>query len=158
YPVEGQCRRLTSLPVITERSLRRIMRKRAQVRIGFLHIHALKSTPFSRGQFHSAHAFHEDFSSFALCSLEAEKWNLALSTSDRFLHRDQEFVIALARGIYFQREMVRCHFCRVQRCSGYARDFVSGGQLNFELRRITLHHSHISQGRDAQICFTDRDK
>ena len=158
YPLQRQRGRLARLFVVTECRLRRKMRQRPQIGIRLFHVHALEAATFRRSQFHGACALDEHFAGFALCPFKAEEWRIRLGCSDGTLHRYQELVAAPGGRIYLKRQNSRLSFRGIQRSPGHAGNFISRGQLQLELRRLTLHDRDIGQDGHAHFRFADRDQ
>ena len=88
--------------MIAKSRLHRETCQRAQVGVGLLEIHALEAPCFLGGQLDRSGALDEDFPSFTLRVLEAEKRSVGFRVADGFFHGDEELVAALRGAGDFQ--------------------------------------------------------
>src|SRR2546429_492032 len=156
-PDQSKRRPLVGLLVITESRLERKPPERTQVRICLLKIHALHTATFCCCQFDRPHAFHEHFARFTLSVLETQQRHVCFHVAEGLLHGDKELVAFLRSASHLQDQGAGLNFRGLKRRSGRSGYFVSSGNGHLELRRLTLHHGDIGQGRNAEIGFVHGD-
>src|SRR5260221_10815994 len=85
-PVESESWGFVGLAMIAESGFERIAGEGAEVGIDFLDVEALEAAGFVGGEFKSALAFDEDFTSFALGVLEGDEGSSGFGVGERAFH------------------------------------------------------------------------